>query len=92
MIIGGDGIITWRQMLTGECKSNGDEFEDLEMTLTAEELDKEFYDGYGAEEGAPFTAWSKNWVYFPAIYDGSEWVASAPRNPCDVKTDHVGGG
>lgn len=46
----------------------------------------------GGVTGCPFTLWTKNFVYFPARYDGAEWVASVPRNPCDVATRHVGGG
>ena len=48
--------------------------------------------GYGAEEGVAFTAWSENYVYFPINYDGAEWVGHAPRNPCDIKMEHQGGG
>ena len=61
------------------------------MTLTKEELETTFDDDFGGIEGCPFTAWSENWVYFPVQYDGSEWVGSVPRNPCDIKTEHIGG-
>ena len=60
-------------------------------TLTDEELQEEFHDGYGGHEGKPFTAWSENYVYFPVVYDGSEWVGKAPRNPCNEATNHIGG-
>lgn len=83
---------TWRKELTEACEENRERFEDLTTTLTESELDTEFHAGYGAFEGAPFTAWSKEWVYFPGGYDGGEWVACVPRNPCDFKTRHVGGG
>ena len=45
------------------------------------------------QDGKPFTAWTERRVYFPAMYDGSVWVASAPRNPCDEAHDSafVGG-
>lgn len=54
-------------------------------------LDVVFHCGYGHSEGPRFTAWTVNRVYFPVVYDGSEWVASVPRNPCDEVTEHVGG-
>jgi len=44
-------------------------------------MDEEFDDGAGGPEGRPFTAWSLDTVFFPIVYDGSEWVGSAPRNP-----------
>lgn len=55
------------------------------------DLDTEYDDGYGKPYSPHFTAWTKNRVYFPWTYDGSEAVASVPRNPCDVLTEHVGG-
>jgi hypothetical protein len=51
-----------------------------------------FDSSYGGTNGPKFTAWGLKRVYFPAQYDGSEWVASVPRNPCEQVTDHVGGG
>ena len=51
-----------------------------------------FDDGFGGVEGVPFTAWSKDWVYFPVCYDGAQWVLRVPRNPCTHITEHVGGG
>lgn len=53
------------------------------------ELDREFFDGFGGAEGAPFTIWTRTRVYFPTEYDGSEWVSSVPRNPCDEVIQHV---
>lgn len=63
----------------------------IACTISDEELDREFDDGYGGAEGAPFTAWSENWVFFPICYDGAEWVGIAPRNPCDRSMSHQGG-
>jgi hypothetical protein len=54
-------------------------------------LDVEFESGFGTSEGPAFTAWTATRVYFPVVYDGSEWVGSAPRNPCDEACEHVGG-
>ncbi|KKL86033.1 hypothetical protein LCGC14_1948740 [marine sediment metagenome] len=63
----------------------------ISCTLTDEEMAKEFDDGYGGSEGASFTAWSKEWVYFPVVYDGAEWIGRAPRDICDHSCGHVGG-
>lgn len=83
---------TWRKCLESAAETNGEKFEDLIITIDDGELDREFDDGYGREEGAPFTAWSERLVYFPICYDGSEWIGCAPRNPCDIKLRHQGGG
>ena len=53
--------------------------------------DQEFSDGYGTSEGAPVLAWSEEWVYFPVVYDGAEWLERAPRHPRATGQDHVGG-
>lgn len=82
-------MISWYELIKAEADNNGEEI--IECTLTEEELHQKFDGGYGGEEGAPFTAWSENWVYFPICYDGAEWCGSAPRNPCDIKLDHQGG-
>jgi len=51
-------------------------------------FDREFDGGSG---GCRFTAWGELYVYFPAVYDGSEWVDFVPRNPCLVATSRIGG-
>lgn len=78
---------TWRKEIAKAAE--GDSL--IASTLSDAQLDKDFYDGYGGTDGAPFTAWSEAYVYFPVCYDGSEWVERVPRNPCDVPTEHVGG-
>jgi hypothetical protein len=84
--------VTWRKLLKNRMLSLGESWEDVvSTTLTDEQADKEFSDDYGGKEGDPFTVWTRERVYFPGIYDGAEWVASVPRNPCDEATDHVGG-
>lgn len=61
--------------------------------VPAEILDREFDAGYGGTQAEPFVAWSANWVYFAATYDGSEWLAQVPRHPTsDFAPEHVGGG
>jgi hypothetical protein len=78
----------WRNMIT-QALPKGENI--IACTISDEELDRKFYDGYGSIDGTPFTAWSENWVYFPLCYDGSESVGSAPRNPCDRSMEHQGG-
>jgi hypothetical protein len=86
-------VTTWRKELTDTLTAHGETWDDVEAhTLTKKELDTEFDPGWGGTDGAPFTLWTAKRVYFPACYDGSEWVASVPRHPNGQKTHHVGGG
>jgi len=80
-----DGLESWKEML--------DNFEDkiIACTLTEDELNIRFNSGFGGSEGACFTAWSKEYVYFPVVYDGSEWIDRVHRNPCDIAKNHCGG-
>jgi hypothetical protein len=82
------GLTTWRIQIE---IARGDDGPITHCTLTEEEMDQEFDDGYGISKGKPFTAWSEKRVYFPVVYDGAEWVGSAPRHPCDEATGHQGG-
>ena len=82
---------TWRKQLTELFEKTGDTFENLVITLTDYELDEEFDDASARLEGNPFTAWSDKYVYFPACYDGGEWVAYVSRNPDGEPTGHIGG-
>lgn len=85
--------VTWRQLISRELGRNGEQWTDVvSSTLTEAELDVPFADGYGGEEGVPFTLWTKKFVYFPACYDGSEWCTSVSRKPNKKPTRHVGGG
>ena len=73
-------------------KKNNETWADIvSNTMTDKDMDRPFDDGYGAEEGCEFTVWTENFVYFPACYDGSEWVASVARNPNGNPTRHIGG-
>jgi len=80
-------MATWRELI-GKALRDGDVL--ISNTLSEEEMDREFDDDLGIEEGLQFTAWSKDWVYFPVCYDGSEWVGSVPRNPNGEATSHQG--
>ena len=83
---------TWRELITIEMRECGELFDDIESsTLTDEQLDTKFDNGYGGSQGCAFTVWTKNHVYFPAVYDGAEWVACVPRHPNGEATSHVGG-
>jgi len=69
-------------------------YRDVEKTEEAnlDALDIEFNSGYGGEEGPRFFVWTEDRVYFKQLYDGSESIASVPRNPCDEKPAFIGGG
>lgn len=82
---------TWGNMLKKAFAKNKENYLKMKTTLTEEGLNKEFNCGFGGSEGEPFTAWGEKYVYFPVVYDGAEWVGSAPRNPCKEKCSHVGG-
>lgn len=83
---------TWRIEIEVALKRNEETWADVVgSTLTADEMSVQFNTGYGNSEGAPFTLWTHNRVYFPAVYNGDEWVESVPRHPCDEETVHVGG-
>lgn len=82
---------TWHEMLKNAFIEDGEDFSKMICTLSNEQLQVEFNSGYGCSEGAPFTAWGEKWVYFPIVYDGSEWVGHAPRNPCEISMQHQGG-
>lgn len=87
-----DWLVTWRQLLAEAMLNNGENFpgDVISTTLTDYELDRKFDDGFGSSEGLPFTLWTKNFVYFPVTYDGSEFVGSVPRNPNGIATQHIG--
>lgn len=85
----------WATMINNEMDRHGETWNDVVASAPPVNLmdwDRLFDDGYGCEEGEPFTLWTKSRVYFPACYDGAEWVASVPRDPNDEVTEHVGGG
>lgn len=100
-------MATWRELITQEMKINDECWNDvidfvLEQNTDGhydeENLDKEpsldanFDNGYGCAEGCYFQLWTKNNVYFPVCYDGSEFCGSASRNPNGKALIHQGGG
>lgn len=85
-------MICWRTMIVEEMELHGENWDNVvSCTLSDEELDTQFDDGYGGSEGAPFTLWTEKRVYFPCVYDGSEWVGSVSRKPDGKPTRHIGG-
>ena len=83
----------WKSLITEAMTVHDDSWDNVvSCTLTEEELSESFDEGYGGAEGKPFTVWTKTRVYFPAVYDGLEWVESVSRNPDGNPTQHVGGG
>ena len=83
----------WRNAIAESMAFFNETWDDIEaITLSDEELDRQFDNGYGGTEGEPFTIWTMSRVYFPACYDGREWVESVARHPDGKPTDHVGGG
>jgi hypothetical protein len=82
-------MTTWRKLFEDE---RG--LDDTPVVAVAPEgidLDREFDGGYGGSEGEPVLIWTEARVYFPVVYDGAEWMGSAPRNPTDEGQRHVGG-
>jgi hypothetical protein len=85
-------MTNWKQLIQEAMKTHNETFDDVvSSTLTEEELLEMFDDGYGTNEGTPFTLWTTNRVYFPVVYDGAEWVESVSRNPDGKPTSHFGG-
>ncbi len=86
-------MTTWRKLIEQELSKNKESWKDVLTTSPKDHkwLDYYFDDDFGSIEGEPFTIWTKNKVYFPVCYDGSEWVGSVSRNPDDKPTDHIGG-
>ncbi len=83
---------TWRKLISDSLKENRDDWENLvAITLSEDELDREFDDGYGGTEGRYFTAWTEDNVYFPIVYDGGEWCGRVPRHPNGEALEHQGG-
>lgn len=79
---------TWRELIGEEMKEHGESWDDAMHTafVALDTFEREF----GGSQGQPFTVWTEARVYFPAVYDGSEWCASVPRNPTSEVMGHIG--
>lgn len=82
---------TWRRELRAAMAEAGDAGPVIAHAPDPEAFDVEFDDGYGGSEGPDVLAWTEERVYFPVVYDGAEWLGSAPRNPTPDGQQHVGG-
>ncbi len=83
---------TWRQELASTMELDDDPGPIVAVAPNEAALDVTFDDGYGGMEGPGILIWTETRVYFPVVYDGSEWLGSAPRNPQAAAQGHVGGG
>ena len=58
-------LTTWRKKITSQMNENNETWYSVEAcTLSQEELDIEFYDGFGTSSGKPFTVWTKKLCLF----------------------------
>jgi len=80
----------WLNLITQALHSENESWEEVvSKTISDEELNVMFDNGFGCTEGITFTVWTKNRVYFPSEYDGAEGVASVSRNPDGKPTPHI---
>ena len=92
--------VTWKQLIEEEMEDNQDTWDDVVDWKTDIDKDStswwdiEFSSSFGIAEGNPFLLWTKRFVYFPVVYDGSEWVGSVPikKGYSNRKLTHYGGG
>lgn len=82
---------TWRADFEAERENCGDTSPFVAVAPDETVLDIEFDDGYGGSQGPDVLIWTEERVYFPVVYDGAEWLESAPRNPTQRGQRHVGG-
>lgn len=79
---------TWRELLSEVLDGDGPV---IAYAPDEAAFDVEFDTSYGLAEGPEVLAWTEQYVYFPVVYDGSEWMGRAPRNPTSHGQPHVGG-
>lgn len=82
---------TWRREYEAERAEQKDESPLVAVAPEGIDLDLEFDGGYGGSRGERVLIWTEERVYFPVVYDGAEWMGSAPRNPAAEGQRHVGG-
>lgn len=83
---------TWRKLINKAFEENQDSWENVEgCTLSEKELDQGFDNSFGKINGKRFSLWTKEFTYFPVIYEGGVVLGYTPRNPCEMKTPHQGG-
>lgn len=83
-----DDITTWRKQF--ETARNGDVTPVVAVAPDESVLDVQFDSSYGSSAGPAVLIWTESRVYFPVVYDGAEWLDSAPRDPQEQGQGHVG--
>jgi hypothetical protein len=83
-------MTTWRQELETAMEGH-DPGPVVAVAPNEDVLDVHFNGGYGSAKGPDVLIWTERNVYFPAVYDGAEWLGSAPRNPQAEGQSHEGG-
>lgn len=78
----------WWDMLRQAMLADGETFPPLHCTLPESEMRSVFSNGTYDIEGEPFTAWGREWVYFPLEREGCIKIGHAPRHPCDISLGH----
>lgn len=84
-------LTTWRKELAATMHGEQDPGPVIAYAPNEDAFDVEFDGGYGSSAGPAVLAWTESNVYFPVVYDGSEWLGSAPRNPASEGQEHLGG-
>lgn len=75
----GDDVKNWRHMILKRMQETCDHPDNV--VSIAGDIDTVFDSGYGTSNGPRFFVWTKDNVYGPAEYDGSDYVFVLPRNP-----------
>lgn len=84
-------MTTWRREFIHAAKLDDDASPIVAVAPDEAALDAPFDPGYGGPEGPDVLVWTEERVYFPVVYDGAEWMGSAPRDPQPEGQGHVGG-
>lgn len=82
---------TWQEAFDSERVDVRDTSPVIAVAPNEAALAVRFDPGYGGSEGPAVLIWTEERVYFPVVYDGAEWMGSAPRNPQPEGQSHVGG-
>lgn len=83
-------MTTWRQLFVIAASEVGDGSPIVAVAPDRAAWNTEFDNDFGLSEGPPVLVWTEDRVYFPVVYDGLEWLGSAPRNPTADGQGHVG--
>ena len=78
-------VTRWIEELADARVKANDEEGPVVLSLPESDWYVHFDAGWGGSEGPPVLAWTERRVYFPVVYDGAEWLESAPRFSGDRK-------